>query len=214
MASVGAKGRRERHTSEMRQDILQAAQEIIAEEGANALSIRGIARKIGYSAPALYEYFDGKEAIARALFTDGFTQLADAMEAAEREYPEPRPRLRQLGAVYRIFALAHPQEYSIMFSRPIPEFAPTEEELSTIAARAFAPLWRGYDDLIRASGVRGIDARTAATVAWGTVHGLVSLELAGMGGPPPQVELPPGLAIPADLALAYDAALDGLGMLL
>ncbi len=55
--ATGAKGRRERYSDEMRADILRAAREIIAAEGAGALSIRGIARRIGYSAPALYEYF-------------------------------------------------------------------------------------------------------------------------------------------------------------
>src|SRR6478672_7742609 len=107
MTATGAKRRRARYGEEMRQDILQAAREIIAEEGAGALSIRGIARRIGYSAPALYEYFTGKEEIARALFVFGFEQLAEVMEQIERTYPDPRERMRAMGAAYRRFALAH-----------------------------------------------------------------------------------------------------------
>ena len=87
VATTGAKGRRARYGEEMRQDILQAARDIIAEEGAGALSIRGIARRINYSAPALYEYFSGKEAIAEALFIEGFRQLAVMLE----QIAEPDP---------------------------------------------------------------------------------------------------------------------------
>ncbi len=70
--AAGAKGRRARYGEEMRQDILQAAREIIAEEGAGALSIRGIARRIGYSAPALYEYFDRQGSDCRGVVRRGF----------------------------------------------------------------------------------------------------------------------------------------------
>jgi AcrR family transcriptional regulator len=205
--SVGAQKRRARYSEEMRQDILQAAREIIAEEGAAALSIRGIARRIGYSASALYEYYAGKEEIARALFTFGFERLAAVMEAAERAHADPRERIRAMGVAYRQFALAHPQEYSIMFSRPIPEFTPNDTDLNVIASRAFAPLQRAYADGISASELRRMDPRTAATIAWAFIHGMSSLELAKMSGPPPG-DYPPDLYIPADLQTIYPTALD------
>jgi AcrR family transcriptional regulator len=207
--SAGAQKRRARYSEEMRQDILQAAREIIAEEGAAALSIRGIARRIGYSAAALYEYYAGKEEIARALFTFGFERLAEAMEQIERAEPDPRTRIRAMGEVYRQFALAHPQEYSIMFGRPVPEFQPSGDDLKKVAGRAFAPLQRAFADGISTSELRPMDARTAATIAWALVHGMASLELAGMSGPPPGA-CPPDLYAPADLALTYPAAINAL----
>ncbi len=206
--TVGAKGRRARYSEEMRQDILQAAREIIAEEGAGALSIRGIARRIGYSAPALYEYFDGKEAIAEALFVAGFRQLALMM--GQIAQPDPVARLRDLGIAYRAFAIAHPQEYSLMFSRPIPEFRPSSDDLD-IATTAFAPLQHAFEEGIAAGMIRPLDARTGATTAWAYLHGLVSLELAGMGGPPPDHPLPPETVVPGHFPSLYDTALDLFG---
>ena len=205
----GAKGRRERYSNEMRADILRAAREIIAEEGAGALSIRGIARRIGYSAPALYEYFSGKEAIAEALFVSGFAQLREAMEAVERAESDPQTRMRAMGAAYRRFAHTHPQEYQLMFSRPVPEFKPSDDLLENAATPAFAPLQRAVAAGVVAGLFREGDPRNAATVAWATMHGLVSLELAGMGGPP--YALPPGAISPADIATVYDDALRLLG---
>jgi AcrR family transcriptional regulator len=204
-ATAGAKGRRARYGEEMRQDILRAARAIIAEEGAGALSIRGIARRINYSAPALYEYFDGKVAIAEALFVAGFQQLAVMMgEIAE---PDALAQLRALGIVYHQFALTYPQEYSLMFSRPIPEFTPSRDNLA-VAETAFAPLQRVFEDGIATGAIRPMDARTGATAAWAYLHGLASLELAGMGGPPPDHPLPPGATIPGHFPSLYETALD------
>ncbi len=207
---AGAKGRRARYGEEMRQDILQAAREIIAEEGAGALSIRGIARRIGYSAPALYEYYAGKEAIAEALFVEGFRKLAEAMEQIEQTVADPLARLHDLGIIYRQFAIAHPQEYSLMFSRPIPEFQPSQEDLD-IASTAFAPLQHTFEEGIAAGMIRRMDARTGATTAWAFLHGLASLELAGMGGPPPEHPLPPERAIPGHFPSLYETALTLFG---
>jgi AcrR family transcriptional regulator len=203
--TAGAKSRRARYSEEMRQDILRAARAIIAEEGAGALSIRGIARRIDYSAPALYEYFDGKVAIAGALFVAGFQQLAVMLGAVAE--PDPVARLRALGIAYRQFALTYPQEYSLMFSRPIPEFRPSHDDLA-VAAIAFAPLQRVFEDGIAAGAFRPMDARTGATATWAFLHGLVSLELADMGGPPPEHPLPPDATIPGHFPSIYDTALD------
>ncbi len=204
--TVGAKGRRARYGEEMRQDILQAAREIIAEEGAGALSIRGIARRIGYSAPALYEYFAGKEAIAEALFVAGFRQLAAMMEQITE--PDPIARLHDLGIAYRAFAIAHPQEYSLMFSRPIPEFRPSSDNLD-IATTAFAPLQHAFEQGIAAGSIRLMEARAGATMSWAFLHGLVSLELAGMGGPSPDSNylLSPGIVVPDHFPSLYETAL-------
>lgn len=204
-ATTGAKQRRERYSTEMRQDILRAARAIIANEGAGALSIRGIARELGYSAPALYEYFASKEAIAEALFVAGFDQLRAALEQVEQVVDEPLARLAALARAYRQFALAHPAEYGLMFGRPIPQFQPTEELLFAAAAPAFAPLQRATAAAIAASALPPQQARTAATIDWATMHGLVSLELARMGGPP--WDLPPEVVAPAAIPDIYDEAL-------
>jgi len=210
-AATGAGRRRRRYGEEMRQDILRAAREIIAEKGAGALAVREIAGRIGYSAAALYEYFDGKGAIAEALFIEGFRTLAEMLERDEQAEPDPVARVRTMARTYRRFALAHPQEYSLMFGRPIPEFAPSGEALSTIATRAFAPLQRAFAEGITAGVFRPMDARTGATAAWAFLHGLVSLELAGMGGPPPGHPLPPETAIPGHFPTLYETALDLFG---
>ena len=50
-----------------KQAILDAARQIIAEEGPAALSMRALADRIDYSAAGLYEYFGSKEEIIAAV---------------------------------------------------------------------------------------------------------------------------------------------------
>lgn len=209
-AATGARRRRERYGEEMRQDILRAAREIIAEKGAGALAIREIAGRIGYSAAALYEYFDGKGAIAEALFIEGFRTLAEMLERDEQTEPDPVARVRTMARTYRQFALTHPQEYSLMFGRPIPEFRPSSDDLD-VATTAFAPLQHAFEQGIAAGVIRPMEARAGATAAWAFIHGLVSLELAGMGGPPPGHPLPPETAVPGHFPTLYETALDLFG---
>jgi AcrR family transcriptional regulator len=96
----------------------------IAESGAAALSLRGIAREMGMTSSALYRYFASRDQLLIALAGDGFTSLADALEATEAESVERSERLdeRFLRTVnaYRAWSLAHPSEYALMFGTPVP----------------------------------------------------------------------------------------------
>ena len=96
----------------------------IAESGAAALSLRGIARDMGMTSSALYRYFPSRDQLLTALARDGFTSLADALEAAEadalkRSEPLNERFLRTVRA-YRAWCLAHPSEYALMFGTPGP----------------------------------------------------------------------------------------------
>ncbi len=58
--------RRKQHQDALRKKILDAARELFVAEGVEAVSMRKIADKIGYSATTLYNHFDDKEALLRA----------------------------------------------------------------------------------------------------------------------------------------------------
>ena len=63
--------------------IKAVARQQMAEHGTAGLSLRGIAREMGITAPAIYNYFPRLDDLITALIVDAFTALADAMEAAE-----------------------------------------------------------------------------------------------------------------------------------
>ena len=94
---------RQRRQARTRQTILDAAVEIIDERGAEALSLREVARRADYSPAGLYEYFDGKEAIAAAVCDEGFARLALRMDAVPRDLP---PTITVSGSRFHVAAFA------------------------------------------------------------------------------------------------------------
>ena len=64
--------RREREKAEFRQIVLDAARQIVLEEGFDALSMRKIADAIEYAPGTIYLYFESRDAIAFELCRGGF----------------------------------------------------------------------------------------------------------------------------------------------
>ncbi|MBP9061399.1 MAG: WHG domain-containing protein, partial [Rhodoferax sp.] len=75
-----------------------------------------------------------------------------------------------------------PTYYQIMFSRCVPGFTPPLASLQKSKA-SFEILVNGVQRCIDAQLVVTGDAREIAEVLWGTLHGIISLELFGYLGP-------------------------------
>ena len=71
---MGIKERKERQRAALRQQIMDAATQIVVQQGAEALTIRRIARMIEYSPRTVYLYFENKDALMQALIEYGFGQ--------------------------------------------------------------------------------------------------------------------------------------------
>ena len=69
--------RRKQQQEDLRAKILDAARELFVNEGVEAVSMRKVADKIGYSATTLYNYFDDKEALLYALCDADFGTLQE-----------------------------------------------------------------------------------------------------------------------------------------
>jgi AcrR family transcriptional regulator len=172
---MGIRERRERHRAEQRQGILRAAREIAAESGWPALTVRGIAERIEYSPPVIYEHFAGKAEVLAELRRAGFAELADAAALAMATTGDPRRRLLAAVDAYWDFASANPDVYLLMHdltgagagASPWPA---ESGRLTEIAGR-----------LVRDAAPRlGADQRAEAImVLWGTIHGLAMLGLSG-----------------------------------
>src|SRR3990172_5653341 len=109
---MGSQDRRARQKEEVRTRILDAARELFAEQGVEAVSMRKIAEKIEYTATALYFHFRDKDALLRELcaldflaFTKRFMSLAKVQDPIER--------LRGLGEAYVAFAMKHPHHFRL-----------------------------------------------------------------------------------------------------
>ena len=100
------------HHGDLRPALLRAAAKILEKEGREAISLRDLARRAGVSHNAPYRHFADRGALLAALADEGFVRLVGELEG--------RP-WRDQAAAYVRFALANPERFRLMFTRPVPE---------------------------------------------------------------------------------------------
>jgi AcrR family transcriptional regulator len=120
--------RRLRAKEEMKQSILDAAREIAAKEGWQAVTIRKIANKIEYTPPIVYEYFENKEALFKELIYFGFHMMHKNIEKAKQSESDPKKLLTNVSLVYWDFAHKNMDLFQLMFSLERP--TPSEEMMN------------------------------------------------------------------------------------
>ena len=168
---------RARGNQELRRSLLDVAGELLADHGSDALTMRRIAEAYGCSTTVLYRLFGGKQGIVEALYREGFDRLQRRMEAVVPD-GDAMDHLAALANAYRDHALAEPTYYAVMFSRAVPEFEPSEDDLAH-ARQSLQILLAAVVAAQRAGHLDGPEPEHIARVLWSAAHGAVSLELAG-----------------------------------
>jgi AcrR family transcriptional regulator len=167
--------RRQASRELMRTEILAAAQHIIREKGLDALSLRAIAKAVGVTAPALYEYFDGKDAILRALFLQGSQVMLAGMEQVIAESDVPLLQLQNVLTGYRAFAREEPDYFRLLFGTVDPNMALSETDyagMQTIFGRFVGVIV----SCIEAGDLKPLPPMTLSCSLWATAHGCAMLE--------------------------------------
>ena len=150
--------RRERERAETRAEILRAARELARAEGWEAVSMRRLADRIGYSTNYAYRYFKGRDDILLAFVKDGFARLADNMRSSGTS-------VQAAAAAYLDFALDEPDLYQVMYGLggvhvPAAETVSEGDAVGAVMADAL--------------GVTNPDDDRIARI-WATAHGLAAL---------------------------------------
>lgn len=192
--------RRERLKEQTYQEIIATARKQIASKGAPALSLRGVARTMGMTAPALYRYFENRDALVTALIVTAYQSLQEHLEAVQTKHEGQsyNDQLVAVGMAYRDWALKHPEDYALIFGTPIPGYEAPPESTLPLARSALGVLirvledgWKAgeftmpddgpalADDLIARNPEMAGSSPLLATALglWSLVHGLTSLEL-------------------------------------
>ena len=97
------------------------------EEGAAALSLSEVARRIGVRPPSLYKYFPSRAAVYDALFRRGAEQVLDRFRTATAS---PEPGVDALAAGIEAFGrwgVENNALAQLLFWRPVPGFVPSAE---------------------------------------------------------------------------------------
>ena len=161
-----------------RELIIATALDIVAADGLDALSLRGVAGRLGVTAPALYAYVDDKLDLLRGVAELEFVRLTARFDAVSAI--DPIERIRAQTRSYVEQALADPALFQVMFVfRPDWAQQPSVDELPA-ASKAFAAGAAAIEDAMRAGQLRADDPFLVAISLWAAAHGTASVLLAGL----------------------------------
>jgi AcrR family transcriptional regulator len=154
------------HHGDLRAAILAEAARLIAVNGADAVSLRQLAREAEVSHAAPAHHFTDRRGLFTALATEGFRMLASALTDA-------RPHFVDAALAYVRFAIEHPGHYAVMFDKSL--YDDTDPDLVSAQAAAGAELSRGVATL--SDPHARADPTGAELAAWSLVHGFSMLWL-------------------------------------
>lgn len=174
--ALPARTRRERERTAQRQAILDAAQDIAAREGWQAVTTRKVAERIDYSHPTIYEHFTSKHALLVEINRAGYRQLLRALQAARSKHTHDMlEAARAMAQAYCNFAWQHHELYEVMhgLSGVVIDPASYRDEGMAIVveARAVIEAWA------KCEGVKVCNADDAVLILWSTLHGIAALAL-------------------------------------
>ena len=167
--------RRGYHHGDLREALIEAALELIAEKGPVGFTVAEAARSAGVSPAAPYRHFRDRDALLADVARRGFIQFEAELDRAwDGGRPDPIGAFNRVGKAYLAFARSEPAYYSAMFEAGLPLHA--YAELVEAGERAFAVLRRAAETL---AARLPEEARPPALMVglhvWSLSHGIASL---------------------------------------
>ncbi len=166
------------HHGNLRAELVDTAIAELAEDGAEGLSLRALARRIGVSQTAPYRHFADKEALLAAMAVRGYRDLLETLRrAGEGAGAEPREQLAAFAHAYVAYAADTTALFKLMFG---PLLQPPEKfpALRDVSRETFAVVQQILQSGIEQGQFRGAgDVRSLANVAWASIHGMATLRV-------------------------------------
>ncbi len=154
-----------------RERIVEAAAELLATDGREAVSTRAVSAAAGVQAPTIYRLFGDKQGLLDAVAAHGIAEYLHGKTARERD-PDPVADLRRGWDLHVGFGLAHPALYALVFGDPRPGGeSPAERQAAAVLA--------GMIRRVAEAGRLRVSEERAAHLVHSTGRG-VTLTLIGM----------------------------------
>ena len=169
--------KRKYHHGALKQALVDAAIELLAEGGPAALTLTEAAKRVGVTAAAPYRHFSGRHDLMAELARRGFELFGERIKSAWDEgRPDAKTAMRRMGEAYLKFARDEPGLYSAMFGAAATLAAP---EPAAAADHALEILWRAVVAYLQHCGAPAQGARNVALQVWAMSHGVAMLSISG-----------------------------------
>jgi AcrR family transcriptional regulator len=152
-------------TEATRQRIVEAAADLLAREGRDAVTTRAVAAAAGVQAPAIYRLFGDKDGLLEAVAEHGYATFLAAKHADTRP-DDPVEDLRTGWDLAVEFGLANPALYALMYGEP-------RRGTNSAAFQAGMRILLGRIHRLATSGRLRVDEDLAASLIHATARGAV-----------------------------------------
>ncbi len=168
--------RRSDHTRpQLHEMLLAAGEEILREQGAQALTARALAQRIGYSVGTVYNLFDNLDDLILQINGRTLDALYQALTASPPERT-PEAAVRALARAYVRFTAENRALWTALFEYSLADkdhmtdaYLAKIDRVFGLVEAALAPLFPDQPE----------ERRKAARVLWSSLHGICSLSLTG-----------------------------------
>lgn len=200
------KTRREERREATYAEIKAVARQQMTQFGTGNISLRGIATEMRMTAPAIYRYFENRDALITELLVDAFSALAESLENTYKSHAHAHPyhRLVAVLMTYRAWSVQNPTDFQLIYGNPIPDYTAPRERTVPAVIRSFVVIVGSIQEVMQTpqytprapydhipDSVRGHiqrmieeDGYPVAPLAlylgvlgWTQLHGIISLEL-------------------------------------
>lgn len=163
------------HHGNLKEALVRAALELIAEKGPAGFTFADAARWAGVSPAAPYRHYRDRDALLADVAQRGFEAFTAALAKAwDDGRPDVHSAFDRLGKAYLDFAKREPSYYSAMFEAGVPLDA--DPKLRESGERAFAVLRDAAERLVALMPAKGRPpALMVALHIWSMTHGVASL---------------------------------------
>jgi AcrR family transcriptional regulator len=151
----------------LRNELVEAAEQLLDKAGEDAVTIRAVAQAVGVSLPAVYLHFGSRLELLHTVCLRVWGELGDWMGDADGSH-DPFNALHQRSVAYVQFGLAHPVRYRLVMT------GPATAASGQVASACFRFLRGTVQQCVEAGVLRG-DATALTRAIAAALHGAVSL---------------------------------------
>jgi len=163
------------HHGDLRNALLDAAEALIRDRGADGWSLREASAQVGVSPSAAYHHFESRDALVDALSDRVIARLGERLsDAAATAHGGPQQPLIAVGRGYVRWAVEDPELARLAFAHG------RTEPATLISPHPHDVLAAELDRLAAAGGLPASARPGAEFVVWAAMHGLVMLLADGL----------------------------------
>ncbi len=161
------------HHGNLREALVDAALEILSNDGVDGVSLRKVALRAEVSATALYTHFRDKRELLAEMAAQGFEGLSMAMLEQSKGIDDTAERLLALSRSYVFFAIENASLFQLMFGKQLSNLAEFPV-LAEASANCYAMMTNAVAEQMK-DGKGVASAQIGAAAAWSMIHGLSTL---------------------------------------